>query len=127
MRISDWSSDVCSSDLQSRPDVRDHRWLGRHRRTRQRTRNQGDRHMNENLVLLDPTAETAPAHRQRRTPPSSLDGVAIGLLDLGKVRGAVFVDQLDKRLTQRGFTVKSSAKPPTPKERTTVGGGKRGE
>lgn len=67
--------------------------------------------MNENLVLLDPTAETAPARRQRRTPPQSLDGVAIGLLDIGKVRGDVFVDQLDKRLTERGFTVKRYAKP----------------
>jgi len=67
--------------------------------------------MNENLILLDPTAETAPAERARLAPPASLDGLTIALLDIGKARGNVFLDQLEAGMTARGLKVRRYAKP----------------
>ncbi|PPR26476.1 MAG: hypothetical protein CFH40_00008 [Alphaproteobacteria bacterium MarineAlpha10_Bin3] len=67
--------------------------------------------MTDNIVLLDPTAESAPAIRQRVAPPASLDGLTIGLLDIGKARGDVFLDQLADGMTARGLTVRRYAKP----------------
>jgi hypothetical protein len=67
--------------------------------------------MKEATVLLDPTAETAPAKRQRVTPPMSLDGLTIGLLDIGKARGDVFLDRLEEGMAARGLKVRRYAKP----------------
>ena len=67
--------------------------------------------MTENIVLLDPTAESAPAKRERVAPPSTLDGLTIGLLDIGKARGDVFLDQLEIGMAARGLTVRRYAKP----------------
>jgi hypothetical protein len=63
------------------------------------------------LVVLDPTAEVAPATRPLRERPESLDGLTIGLLDISKPRGDVFLDQLEKRLRERGLKVARYAKP----------------
>ena len=67
--------------------------------------------MTDNIVLLDPTAESAPATRERAASPASLDGLTIGLLDIGKARGDVFLDQLADGMTARGLTVRRYAKP----------------
>lgn len=67
--------------------------------------------MKDTLVLLDPTAETAPAERQRVAPPASLEGLTIGLLDIGKARGDVFLDRLEEGMTARGLTVRRYVKP----------------
>ena len=67
--------------------------------------------MIESQILLDPTAEVSPAKRQRVTPPDSLEGKTIALLDIGKRRGNVFLDRLEERMTERGLTVKRYAKP----------------
>ena len=67
--------------------------------------------MSENITLLDPTAETSPARRERLAPPESLEGLTIGVLDIGKVRGDVFCDEIARRLGEKGFTVKQYAKP----------------
>jgi hypothetical protein len=67
--------------------------------------------MNENVRLLDPTAELEPTKRQRLRPPASLEGLTIGLLDIGKARGNVFIDRIDELLSERGLTVKRYAKP----------------
>ncbi len=67
--------------------------------------------MNEGLVLLDPTAESAPGQRERVAPPASLDGLTIGLLDIGKARGNVFLDQLEVGMAARGLKVRRYAKP----------------
>jgi hypothetical protein len=67
--------------------------------------------MSENVTLLDPTAETSPAIRERLAPPGSLEGLVIGVLDIGKVRGDVFCDEISKLLSEKGFTVKQYAKP----------------
>ena len=67
--------------------------------------------MNEAIQLLDPTAETASARRERLAPPASLDGLTLGLLDIGKARGDTFLDRLESHFAERGLAVKRYAKP----------------
>ncbi len=62
-------------------------------------------------VVLDPTGERHAAHRARTARPASLDGLTIGLLDISKARGDVFLDQLAQRLTERGHAVARFEKP----------------
>jgi hypothetical protein len=62
-------------------------------------------------TVLDPTAETAPATRNRVSRPSRLDDLSIGLLDISKPRGDIFLDRLEVQLRQRGYNVKRFAKP----------------
>jgi hypothetical protein len=62
-------------------------------------------------VYVDPTSERAPAHRERVARPSSLDGLTIGLLDISKARGDVFLDRLAQRLQERGLRVERFRKP----------------
>jgi hypothetical protein len=57
-------------------------------------------------ILLDPTAETAPALQPRLARPPSIAGMTIGLLDIAKMRGDEFLDRLDELLTERGHVVK---------------------
>ena len=57
-------------------------------------------------LLLDPTAERSPTVRPRLARPSSLDGLTVGILDISKPRGDVFLNRIDERLTERGITVK---------------------
>ncbi len=52
-------------------------------------------------VLLDPTSERTPTTRARRARPSSLDGLTVGLLDISKPRGDVFLDALESALKAR--------------------------
>jgi len=62
-------------------------------------------------VLLDPTGELAPTTRARAARPASLDGKVVGLLDIAKARGNVFLDRVEEQLAGRGLTVKRFAKP----------------
>jgi hypothetical protein len=62
-------------------------------------------------VLLDPTSERSPTIRPRLPRPDSIDGLTIGLLDIAKARGDVFLDRLDERLRERGLAVKRYKKP----------------
>ena len=62
-------------------------------------------------VVLDPTSERAPAARQRNDRPSSLEGKRVGLLDISKARGDVFLDRLEERLRERGLEVERFRKP----------------
>lgn len=62
-------------------------------------------------TLLDPTAELTPLTRQRLPRPATLDGLTIGLLDISKARGDVFLDQLELRLHERGLQTKRYRKP----------------
>lgn len=66
--------------------------------------------MNEN-ILLDPTAENAPAQRERLPRPESLDGKVVGLLDISKPRGNVFLDRIEEQLAALGVSVKRYSKP----------------
>jgi hypothetical protein len=62
-------------------------------------------------VVLDPTSERRPAHRERSARPDDLAGRTIGLLDISKPRGNVFLDRLELRLNERGAKVLRYAKP----------------
>ena len=61
--------------------------------------------------LLDPTSERATTTRERAPRRTSFDGATIGLLDITKPRGKVFLDQLESRLTAIGVKVERFAKP----------------
>ena len=61
--------------------------------------------------VLDPTSERHVAERQRLGRPAGIGGKTIGLLDISKPRGNVFLDQLEQRLTAAGATVLRFAKP----------------
>jgi hypothetical protein len=62
-------------------------------------------------TLLDPTGERAPETRARVGRPSSLDGKTIGLLDIKKPRGDVFLNRLQELLVDRGWRVERFDKP----------------
>ena len=62
-------------------------------------------------MVLDPTAELSPAERQRVGRPPSLEGRMVGLLDISKARGDVFLDRLAELLRQRGLRVERYRKP----------------
>jgi hypothetical protein len=62
-------------------------------------------------TVLDPTGERTVAERTRLARPVSLDGLTVGLLDISKARGDVFLDRLEQRLTDVGATVKRFRKP----------------
>lgn len=62
-------------------------------------------------VVLDPTAERSPSSRERLARPEELAGLTVGLLDISKPRGDVFLDRLESLLSQRGVSVKRYMKP----------------
>ena len=62
-------------------------------------------------LVLDPTHERAPAQRERLPRLASLVGRRIGLLDISKARGDVFLNRLEERLRERGADVARYRKP----------------
>ena len=62
-------------------------------------------------TLLDPTGELEPVLRQPLPKPNTLDGRTVGLLDISKARGDVFLDRLATLLGDRGIGVKRYKKP----------------
>jgi len=68
--------------------------------------------------MRDPTAETSPVKRPRRAPPKSLEGLTIGLFDIGKARTDEFLNQVEKRLAERGLRTKRCGKPTNSKVAT---------
>ena len=62
-------------------------------------------------IVLDPTGELSPVARELTVRPATLDGLTIGLLDISKPRGDVFLDRLEQRLTAIGANVKRYRKP----------------
>lgn len=62
-------------------------------------------------VLLDPTAETRPALRERVPRLAELSGRTLGLLDISKPRGDVFLNRLEAHLRERGAEVLRFSKP----------------
>jgi len=62
-------------------------------------------------VLLDPTSERVPETRPRAPRPESLEDKAVGLLDIRKARGDVFLDRLAELLAARGLRVARFRKP----------------
>jgi len=63
------------------------------------------------VTVLDPTGERRPATSTLVARPPDLDGCTVGLLDISKARGDVFLDRLAERCTARGWTVERFAKP----------------
>lgn len=62
-------------------------------------------------TVLDPTSEVAPVERAKSPRPESLAGLTVGLLNISKPRGDVFLDQLESRLGELGAKVNRYAKP----------------
>jgi hypothetical protein len=62
-------------------------------------------------VILDPTGEQAIVARERVARPKSIDGLSIGLLDISKARGDIFLNRLEEELTNRGAKIKRYRKP----------------
>jgi hypothetical protein len=62
-------------------------------------------------TLVDPTSERAPAAREVNARPGSLDGLVVGLLDISKARGDVFLDRLDALLQADGVQTVRYRKP----------------
>jgi len=62
-------------------------------------------------VVLDPTSELDPAQRELLPRLDSLDGRTVGLLDISKPRGDIFLDRLETQLRARGADVKRYRKP----------------
>lgn len=63
------------------------------------------------VVLMDPTAELGPAGRTLTARLPSLDGVTVGLLDISKPRGNVFLDRIEEHLHERGIATRRYRKP----------------
>jgi hypothetical protein len=61
--------------------------------------------------VLDPTSELVPAGIPKVDRPSSLQGLRVGLLDITKPRGNVFLDRLQQLIEEQGATVERFAKP----------------
>jgi hypothetical protein len=62
-------------------------------------------------VVLDPTGERSPATRARLPRLDALEGRTVGLLDISKARGDVFLDRVESLLGARGATVLRFRKP----------------
>jgi len=62
-------------------------------------------------IFLDPSSERQLAELTRCERPRSLAGKTVGLLDISKARGDIFLDRLDERLVEIGATVKRFRKP----------------
>ena len=62
-------------------------------------------------ILLDPTSERALAIRPRVPRLASLAGRRLGLLDISKPRGDVFLDRVEELLRSRGAEVERFTKP----------------
>ena len=62
-------------------------------------------------TILDPTGERSLAERQLVGRPASLDGLTVGLLNISKPRGDIFLDRIEERLTGVGANVNRYSKP----------------
>ena len=62
-------------------------------------------------TIIDPTGERTVAERQPLPRPESLGGMTVGLLDISKPRGDVFLNRLEERLAGRGARVERFSKP----------------
>ena len=62
-------------------------------------------------ALLDPTSERSPTIRPRLGRPDTIDGLTVGIVDISKPRGDVFLNQIDLRLQQRGIATRRYMKP----------------
>lgn len=64
-----------------------------------------------NEMLLDPTGERGAATRERLPRLDSLRGKTVGLLDISKPRGDLFLDRVEEKLRAAGADVLRFRKP----------------
>lgn len=62
-------------------------------------------------TLFDPTSEKTPEHQARNARPTSLEGLTIGLLDISKAKGDIFLDEVESHLQAQNLNVKRFRKP----------------
>jgi hypothetical protein len=62
-------------------------------------------------TILDPTGERTVETRGLLARPASLAGKRVGLLDISKPRGNVFLDRIEERLVADGAVVTRYKKP----------------
>jgi hypothetical protein len=62
-------------------------------------------------TFMDPTSERSPENRQPLPRPVDLEGKTVGLLDISKPKGNIFIDRLEDLLVQKGLTTKRYIKP----------------
>lgn len=62
-------------------------------------------------TFMDPTSERDPVSRQPLPRPNDLSGKTVGLLDISKPRGDVFIDRLEDLLVQKGLKTRRYKKP----------------
>ena len=62
-------------------------------------------------ILLEPTGELMPVHRLPLKKPASLAGLTVGLLDISKARGDVYLDRIDELFKVRGVQTRRFKKP----------------
>ena len=67
--------------------------------------------MRPSTILLDPTSERSPEMRERLKRPVDLKGLTIGLLNISKPRGDVFLDEVEKQLAGQGLKIRRYQKP----------------
>jgi hypothetical protein len=63
------------------------------------------------VKLFDPTSERNPTTRERAARPGLLRGKRVGLLDISKPRGNIFLDRVEELLRAQGVEVTRFAKP----------------
>lgn len=62
-------------------------------------------------TLLDPTSERKAAQRARLPRLAALKGCTVGLLDISKARGDLFLDRIEEKLRGAGAEVIRYRKP----------------
>ena len=62
-------------------------------------------------TLLDPTSELVPGDMMPLPRLKDVAGKTIGLLDISKPRGEVFIDRLEDLFVQRGVRIRRYKKP----------------
>jgi hypothetical protein len=61
--------------------------------------------------VLDPTSERSVAERELLARPATIAGLRVGLLDISKPRGDVFLDRMETMLQEAGAIVQRYRKP----------------
>lgn len=67
--------------------------------------------MTEKSMLLDPTSEQTPKVMKRLDLPESLEGLTLGLLDISKAQGDIFLNRIEELSVQKGLKIKRFTKP----------------
>jgi hypothetical protein len=62
-------------------------------------------------IIIDPTGERSVGGRTLADRPASLEGKVVGLLDISKPRGDIFLNRIEERLTGLGAKVLRFKKP----------------